>query len=255
MYTKAYSGSSTTPFREDKCLTNSDQAIKKILIVEDDTDIAELVAFHLKRAGYAVKAAFDGLTAWDAVGEFMPDLIVLDIMLPGQNGFMLTRKIRENKGTLYIPIIMLTARSDERDIIRGFELGADDYVTKPFSKEILLARIKAVLGRVQSTNTDAVRDLIERGNLLVSIDKRDVQVDGAHVKLSSFEFEALVLLAKNPGRIFTRYQLIDNLHGENHPVTDRSVDVMISSLRSKLRGARDMIETVRGIGYRFREEI
>jgi two-component system phosphate regulon response regulator PhoB len=225
---------------------------KKILVVEDEASIQELLKFNLERNSYLVEIAESGEDALDAVLSFSPDLILLDIMLPDINGLEVCRTVKMNPKTRHIPIIMLTALSEEADVVAGIELGADDYVTKPFSSRILLARVKAVLRRMFALER-VDGDFINILNIQIDPSCRSVRVGGEKVELTFTEFEVLWLLARQPGRVFTRYQIVDAVRGDDYPVTDRSVDVQIVGLRKKLGDAGKNIETVRGIGYRFRE--
>ena len=225
----------------------------KILVVEDEAPIQELLQFNLERKKYHVKVVDSGERALEVAGEYMPDLILLDIMLPGADGLEVCKQIKANPETVQIPIIMLTALSEEADIVTGLELGADDYVTKPFSPRVLLARVKAALRReaVKPSNGD---DLVSIQGIEIDALRHKVTVDEEIITLTSTEFKVLKLMAAQPGRVFTRYQIVDAVHGEDYPVTDRSVDVQIVGLRKKLGEAGRFIETVRGVGYRFKEE-
>ena len=225
----------------------------KILVVEDEAPIQELLQFNLERKKYHVKVVDSGERALEVAGEYMPDLILLDIMLPGADGLEVCKQIKANPETVQIPIIMLTALSEEADIVTGLELGADDYVTKPFSPRVLLARVKAALRRgvVKTSSGD---DLVSIQGIKIDTLRHKVTVDEETITLTSTEFKVLKLMAAQPGRVFTRYQIVDAVHGEDYPVTDRSVDVQIVGLRKKLGEAGRFIETVRGVGYRFKEE-
>jgi two-component system phosphate regulon response regulator PhoB len=224
----------------------------KILVVEDEAPIQELLRFNLERKNYRVHVAESGEAALAEVGAFMPDLILLDIMLPGADGLEVCRQIKASPKTKHIPIIMLTALSEEADIVAGLELGADDYVTKPFSPRVLLARVKAALRRrvLEPSSDDGI---VSIHGIEIDASRHKVVVDERKIVLTSTEFKVLQLMAGQPGRVFTRYQIVDAVHGEDYPVTDRSVDVQIVGLRKKLGDAGRFIETVRGIGYRFRE--
>ena len=224
----------------------------KILVVEDEAPIQELLQFNLERKKYRVKVVGSGEEALEQAGQFLPDLILLDIMLPGADGLEVCKQLKADSKTARIPIIMLTALSEEADIVAGLELGADDYVTKPFSPRVLLARVKAGLRRntAEVTTRD---DMISIHGIDIDIVRYKVTVDGNEITLTSTEFKVLQLMAGQPGRVFTRYQIVDAVHGDDYPVTDRSVDVQIVGLRKKLGDAGQYIETVRGIGYRFKE--
>ncbi len=227
---------------------------QKILVVEDEEDILALVQFNLSRQGYAVETAVCGEEALEKVAEFDPQLVVLDLMLPGIDGLEICRRLREDLATAELPIVMLTACGEEDDIIRGFELGADDYVTKPFSIKVLLARIESVLRR-KATPTKTAGDEIQRGALCIHPGRKLVKVEGETVDLTYTEFGVLEALASRPGWVFSRYQIVNLVRGEDYAVTDRAVDVQIAGLRKKLGACGAYIETVRGAGYRFREDL
>lgn len=226
----------------------------KILVVEDEAPIQELLQFNLERNKYRVKVVDSGEEGLTTAQQFKPDLILLDIMLPGADGLEVCKKLKSDSKTERIPIIMLTALCEEADVVTGLELGADDYITKPFSPRVLLARVKAALRRISAHKPAANDELINVHNITVDIGRHKVEIDGEDVALTFTEFKVLQLLAQQPGRVFTRYQIVDAVHGEDYPVTDRSVDVQIVGLRKKLGDAGKYIETVRGIGYRFKEE-
>ncbi len=224
-----------------------------ILVVDDEADLLELVCYNLASEGYRFSTAPDGETALAAVEEERPDLIILDLMLPGIDGLEVCRRLKWNDRTAAIPIIMLTAKGEEVDIVAGLELGAEDYVTKPFSPRVLVARVRAVLRRPRSLPIDEDSD-IAVGDLLIDPRRRQVTVAGQMLELTYTEFEVLRLLARRPGWVYTRNQIINAAHGEDYPVTDRSVDVQIVGLRRKLGAAGRLIETVRGVGYRLTAE-
>jgi two-component system, OmpR family, alkaline phosphatase synthesis response regulator PhoP len=226
--------------------------MKKILIVEDEIDIVELVSYTLKKEGFSVASCLTGTEAIEKVKEIIPDLVVLDLMLPGMDGFEICRQMKFDTTTRNIPIIMLTAKSEESDIVTGLELGADDYVTKPFSPKILVARIRSVL-RNKVNQVINKSGAIAIDGLSIIPDKREVKISGELVDLTFSEFQAVYLLASNKGRVFTRYQVVSAIHGDDHIVTDRTIDVLIVGLRKKLNSLADKIETVRGVGYRFKE--
>jgi two-component system phosphate regulon response regulator PhoB len=229
--------------------------VKHILVVDDEEDILELVSYNLIREGFRVTCAETGEAAIQAVTSELPDILVLDLMLPGLSGLDVARNLKKNKKFSQIPIIMLTARGDEADVVAGLEIGADDYVTKPFSPKILLARIKAVLRRQGEEVESDVDQEIRMGELLVHPGRHQVAVKGETIDLTYSEFQLLLLLCRRPGWVFTRNQIVDAIHGENYAVTDRSVDVLVVGLRKKLDSCGPMIETVRGIGYRFKEAL
>ena len=226
----------------------------KILVVEDEAPIQELLKFNLERNKYRVKVVDSGEEALTVTAQFQPDLILLDIMLPGADGLEVCKRLKADPKTAHIPIIMLTALSEEADIVAGLELGADDYITKPFSPRVLLARVKAALRRIITTEAPRGSHAFSIHGIEIDESRFKVLVDGNEIALTSTEFKVLQLMAQQPGRVFTRYQIVDAVHGEDYPVTDRSVDVQIVGLRKKLGEAGCFIETVRGIGYRFKEE-
>ncbi|MBN2703655.1 MAG: response regulator [Pontiellaceae bacterium] len=228
---------------------------KKIMVVEDEAPIQELLQFNLERNKYQVKVVDSGEEAISEAVQFMPDLILLDIMLPGADGLEVCKQLKANPKTERIPIIMLTALCEEADIVTGLELGADDYITKPFTPRVLLARVKAALRRIAASKPAAANEETLRiREIMIDAGRHKVEIAGEEVVLTFTEFRVLQLLAGQPGRVFTRYQIVDAVHGDDYPVTDRSVDVQIVGLRKKLGEAGQYIETVRGIGYRFKED-
>lgn len=220
-----------------------------ILIIEDDEDIQELLRFNLSKEGYRVSSAFTGTEGITKAKEGDPDLIILDRMLPGMEGLDVCKELKRTPELINVPVIMLTAKGEDSDVVAGLELGADDYVTKPFSPKVLIARIRSVLRRQESEDSQ----LLNRAGILIDLNKHEVKVEQTPVLLTSTEFKILHFLAKRPGWVFKREQIVDAVHGDNHAVTDRSVDVQITGLRRKLGLAAETIETVRGVGYRFRE--
>jgi len=225
---------------------------ERILVVDDEEDILELVRFNLTREGYDVRVALSGEKAVDIIRKQPPDLIVLDLMLPGIDGLEVTRILKNDSETKAIPIVMLTAKGEEADVVAGLELGADDYVVKPFSPRILLARVRAVLRRKLDTIPET-SDMVKIHNLVIHLGRREVLVEGENVPLTFTEFGILHYLVKRPGWVFTRSQIVDAVRGTDYFVTDRSVDVQIAGLRKKLGPSGGFIETVRGVGYRFKE--
>jgi two-component system, OmpR family, alkaline phosphatase synthesis response regulator PhoP len=221
----------------------------RILVVDDEEDIAELVRYNLTSEGYHVSCTGSGEDAIRLIrkGEF--DLVVLDIMLPGMSGIRVAETLRSDPKYVNIPIIMLTAKGEETDIVTGLGL-ADDYVTKPFSPKILSARIIAVLRRKSEPSEI---DILCRGNISIDPGRRRVEVCGEPVELSFTEFQILSMLCRRPGWVSTRAQIVDAVRGDNYPVTERSVDVQIVGLRKKLGPCGHYIETVRSVGYRFKE--
>jgi two-component system phosphate regulon response regulator PhoB len=226
---------------------------EKILAVDDEEDILELLRFNLTREGYQVSCAASGEEALRMARTKPIDLMVLDLMLPGLDGLDVTRKIKNDPKIKHLPIIMLTAKGEEADVVTGLELGANDYVTKPFSPRILVARIKAALRSATRTPADD-QEVIRIHGLEIHPGRRQVSLGDRQVDLTYTEFQVLHYLARRPGWVFTRSQIVDAVRGDDYPVTDRSVDVQIVGLRKKLGEFGTCIETVRGVGYRFREE-
>lgn len=230
---------------------------KTILVVEDEEDIQQLVSYNLMKGGYAVVYAESGEQALEKMGAKRPDLILLDLMLPGINGLEVCKAVRRVDATKEIPIIMLTAKGEESDIVTGLDLGADDYVTKPFSPKILLARIKAIMRRKAEEAAEASQErdpFIRFSDLTIDSGRFEVKVNNEPVPLTVSEFDILKMLAKRAGWVFTRQQIIDAVRGYDYSVTARAVDVHIFSLRKKLGKVGEKIEAVRGIGYRFTVE-
>jgi len=226
-------------------------AQEKILVIEDEEDILDLLQYNLTREGFRVITADTGEKGLAIAQSESVDLLVLDLMLPEMNGFDVARRLRSDPSLASIPIIMLTAKGEEADILIGLEIGADDYVTKPFSPKVLAARIRAVLRRRKAVRA-VDSDEIHIDDLHIHPGMRTVFVSGEPVDLTYTEFNILALLAGKPGWVFTRDQILDSVRGGDHFVTDRSVDVQITGLRKKLGHAGKTIETVRGVGYRFR---
>lgn len=228
-------------------------AKEKILVVDDEEDILELVRYNLDKDGYKITCALTGEEALKKARAEIFDLIILDLMLPGIDGLEVTRKLKDDPKTRGVPVIMLTAKGEESDVVAGLELGADDYITKPFSPRILTARVRAVLRR-RSAGPEDDNAIIMIHGFEIDPGKRSVRVDGQGVELTFTEFQVLWSLARRPGWVFTRSQIVDAVRGDDYPVTDRSVDVQIVGLRKKLGAHGEYIETVRGVGYRFREK-
>ena len=225
-----------------------------ILLVEDEHDIQDLLKFHLERENLAVETADTGEDALQRLKSRTVSLILLDLMLPGIDGLEVCRRLKAQPETAEIPIIMLTAKDSEADIVTGLEMGAADYVCKPFSPRVLMARIHAVLRRpVAAAAGDALEPAITVGPLTVDPGRHKVEIKGREIPLTFTEFRILHLLAESPGRAFSRQQIVDQVRGESYAVTERIVDVQMVSLRKKLGALGDWIETVRGVGYRFKE--
>ncbi len=222
-----------------------------ILVIDDETDLIELVRYNLSKEGFEVSAAPDGESGLAAARRGAPDVVVVDLMLPGIDGLEVCRALRADDRTSHIPVIMLTAKNTESDRVVGLEIGADDYMTKPFSPRELAARIKAVLRRM--TPRQAVPDLLKHGELSIDLQRHEVTCGANAVNLTATEFRLLQFLAAHPGRVFSRSELIDGALGRDVTVLDRTIDVHIMSLRRKLGDCGERIETVRGFGYRFAE--
>lgn len=227
-------------------------SMDSILVVEDEDDIAELIRYNLEKEKYGVTVAASGEKGVDAARKNKPDLVLLDLMLPGMNGLEVCRALKSDRTTRDIPIVMVTARGEESDIVTGLELGAEDYVTKPFGTKVLLARVRAVLRRRQA-RPPGEDEPISIHDIEIHPGRHEVRAGGEEVVLTNTEFRILHFLARRPGWVFTRYQIVDGIRGENYPVTERAVDVQIVALRRKLGGFGGLIETVRGVGYRFKE--
>jgi phosphate regulon transcriptional regulator PhoB len=223
----------------------------RILVIDDEKDLTELVRYNLEKEGFTVRCSLDGESGLSLATKEPPDLVVVDLMLPGIDGLDVCRALRSEKRTTRIPIIMLTAKSGESDRILGLELGADDYMTKPFSPRELVARIKAVLRRTAAPQMPA--EIIQRGGLTIDLARRTISCSGESIVLTATEFRLLQFFATRPGRVFSRTELIDGVLGRDVVVEDRTIDVHITGLRKKLGECGEWIETVRGFGYRFRE--
>ena len=249
----------TNPMTKARSRPNDDpgtSARGHILVVEDEQDLQDLLKYNLTREGFAVTATDSGEQALKIAAKQLPDLSGLDLMLPGIDGLEVCRTLKSEPATAKLPIVMLTAKGEETDVVVGLEMGADDYITKPFSPRVLIARLKAVLRRPQTGaggGEDVLRPM-KIGRIGIFPDRHEVTVDDEPVQLTATEFKLLQLIARRPGRVFTRQQIIDGLHDGLSAVTDRSVDVQIVSLRRKLGGAGANIETVRGVGYRLKED-
>ncbi|MBI5250575.1 MAG: response regulator transcription factor [Desulfomonile tiedjei] len=227
-------------------------AKEKILVVDDEEDILELVRYNLANEGYRVDCVPSGEEALIKAAELNPDLILLDLMLPGLDGLDVCRELKADPGTRHIPIVMLTAKGEDADIVSGLELGAEDYVTKPFSPRILLARLKVVLRRKRNMAPEE-ETVMRRDDLTIDPSRHEARVEGRPLGLTTTEFRILHFLARRPGRVFSREQIISAVKGDDYAVTERSVDVQIVSLRKKLGKSGGAIETVRGVGYRLKE--
>jgi two-component system alkaline phosphatase synthesis response regulator PhoP len=225
---------------------------KRILLIEDEEDIAALIKLQAELSGYKMHVEVDGLNGYRAIEREKPDLVILDIMLPGQNGFDICRKMKSNPELKNIPVIVLSAKGDEIDVILGLELGADDYVAKPFSPKVLFSRIKAVLRR--GKEAEKTPKVLSFGDFTLEVDRYLLRRADKIIAITLSEFGILKRLLTNRGKVLTRNQLLDDIHNDDAFIVDRNIDVHIASLRKKLGPHFDWIETVRGVGYRFREE-
>lgn len=223
-----------------------------ILVVDDEEDLLELIRYNLSKEGYRVTTVGNGEDAIQMARKLAPDLMVLDVLLPQVDGLEVCRQLKGDAVTRHIPIIMLTAKTEEADVVAGLELGADDYVTKPFSPRVLLARIKAQFRRPPVEHEEEQAPLRIHG-IAIHPGRHEVLIDGESVALTFTEFRLLYFLARKPGWAFTRSQIVDAVKGEGYPVTERSVDVQVAALRKKIGDSGKYIETVRGVGYRFKE--
>jgi len=231
---------------------------RSVLVVEDEQDIRELVSYTLLKEGYQVAGVASGEEALAVAEARPPDLVVLDLMLPGVDGLTVCQKLRGSPATSGVAIVILTAKGEEGDVVAGLNAGANDYVTKPFSRNVLVARVRAALRNVAPRVDDGSHQAgsepqIKIHNLLINPGRHSVLVDGKPVDLSATEFRVLLVLARRPGWVFTREQILDAVHGDKYAITNRAVDVQILGLRRKLGTAGKYVETVRGVGYRFKQ--
>ncbi|MES0328433.1 MAG: response regulator [Gammaproteobacteria bacterium] len=223
-----------------------------ILIVEDEEDLRDIVIYNLDREGYKTIGVESGEEGLERAIALKPDLVILDLMLPGMNGMDVCRHLKQGDDTKNIPIIMASAKGEEADIVSGLELGADDYVTKPFSPRILLARVRSVLRRSKEISQEDV-SILQIDGMKIDTKKFQLSINDDAVDLTKSEFGIMHFLASHRGWVFTRYQIVDAIRGEKYVVTERAIDVQIAGLRKKLGKHADLIETVRGVGYRFKE--
>lgn len=222
-----------------------------VLVIDDEKDLIDLVGYNLQKEGFAVKGALDGETGIAKAASDLPDVVLVDLMMPGIDGLEVCRRLRSDTRTASIPIIILTAKTSESDRVVGLELGADDYVTKPFSPRELAARIKAVLRR--TAPHVALSNVLKCGELVIDLNRREVSCENASIALTASEFRLLYFLASHAGQVFPRSELIDGALGRESSVSDRNVDVHINGLRKKLGRHGEWIETVRGFGYKFQK--
>ena len=227
-------------------------ANEHILVVDDETDILELIRYNLQKEGYRVTTVKTGEEGLRLARDSHPDVVVLDLMLPGLDGLSVCNRLKRQESTRTIPVVMLTAKAEDSDIVTGLELGADDYVTKPFSPKVLTARIRAVLRRSGESENSLRENVIAVHGITIDSSRHQVIYDGEEVPVSPTEFAILEHLARSPGWVFSRSHIIDAIKGKDYPVTERSVDVQILGLRKKLGEVGELIETVRGVGYRMK---
>ena len=223
----------------------------RILIIEDESDIGELLEYNLQKEGYDTILANNGESGLQIAKKEKPNLLILDLMLPGIDGLDVCRLIKSDSDIKDISIVMLTALGQEEDIVKGLESGADDYITKPFSFKVLIARIQSVLrrGQVEELNDEQGVNIM---GVKIAPRSREVSVNDSIIELTLTEYQVLYLLASHPGWVFTRYQIIDKIRGDNYPVTDRSIDFQIVGLRKKMGDLGHLVQTIRGVGYRFK---
>lgn len=225
-----------------------------VLLIEDEEDITELISYHAQKEGYKISAVGSGEDAiTHLTSEELPDLILLDLMLPGMTGIDICRTLKANPKWVHIPVIMVSAKNEESDVVRGLEIGAEDYIEKPFSPKVLMVRIKKVLDRQTEQVTENEKKIKIVGDLKIDTIKREVKYKNKKIDLTYSEFQALEKMAEKPGWVFTRIQIVQAIHGNSYITTDRTVDVMIVGIRKKLGEGSSIIETVRGVGYRIKE--
>ncbi|OGV34771.1 MAG: DNA-binding response regulator [Lentisphaerae bacterium GWF2_45_14] len=228
-------------------------AKENILVVEDEEDIQELISYNLNREGYSTICVGTGEEGLEKIRQIMPDLVLLDLMLPGLDGLRVCKILKNDSKTAHIPIIMVTAKGEEADIVAGLEMGAEDYIPKPFSTKVLVARVRSALRRGEPQ--EDTEKVIKRKDLVINPGRHEVLLRGSPLTLTFSEFEILRLLAKRPGWVYTRNQIVNDVKGDDYPVTERAIDVQIVGLRKKMGKCCDYIETIRGVGYRFRDDI
>ena len=229
-------------------------ADKKIIVVEDEPDIQDVIRYNLEREGFGVSSALNGEEGLAMIRMKAPDLVVLDLMLPGIDGLKICRQLKRDPQTESIPIVIVTAKGEESDVILGLGMGADDYIAKPFSPKVLVARVKAVLRRRETHANNKAKDKVSIKGISIDTMKHEVIVDGGVVEFTASEFRLLQFLASHAGRVFTREQILNHVVGEGNFVVDRNIDVHVRMIRKKLGPYRDIIKTIRGIGYRMEED-
>ena len=225
-----------------------------IIVVEDEPDIREIMLYNLRREGYEAEGFESGSEGLEAIRAKQPNLVILDLMLPGMDGLTVCQQVRAEAAIKATPIIIVSAKEEESDVVIGLGLGADDYVPKPFSPRELLARVKAVLRRSQQADQGDQHERVVIGDLIIDLEKHNVTIDGQLVKLTATEFKLLYQLASHPGRAYTREQLLNRVVGDGVVVVDRNIDVHVRAVRKKIGNYADHIQTVRGVGYRFAEQ-
>lgn len=223
-----------------------------VLVVEDEEDLRDIIIYNLEREGYKTVGVESGEQGLELAGSLKPDLMILDLMLPDMNGMDVCRKVKQDIATQMVPIIIVSAKGEEVDIVSGLELGADDYLTKPFSPRILLARVRAVVRRSEEPDKKD-ETILQVNGLTIDTRKYQLSINASPVELTKSEFGILYFLASHRGWVYTRYQIVDAIRGDKYVVTERAIDVQITGLRKKLGDHADLIETVRGVGYRFKE--
>ncbi len=225
-----------------------------LTVIEDEPDILDILSYNLKREGFEVSTSMNGTEGLKLIQKTMPDLVLLDLMLPGMDGLDICRHIKDDSRTQHIPIIMVTAKGEESDVVLGLGIGADDYIAKPFSPKELIARVKAVLRRTEERKESLTeKEHIAIGGLTIDTSKYKVCLDDREIKFTATEFRLLRYLASHPGQVFSREQLLNQGFGSDAMVIDRNIDVHIRAIRKKLNSDQDLIETIRGVGYRFRD--
>ena len=230
---------------------------KSILVVEDEPDIQELICYHLEKEGFKTLSASSGKEALHLIQNRRPDLVLLDLMLPGISGMDVLKTVRFSWNMPDLPIIIVSARTDEADVITGLELGADNYLPKPFSPKVLVANVKALLRRSAASEENAGEErsaTVRVGSLSIDLQRHEASWEGSELNLTASEFSLLFLLASCPGRVYTRNQIITGMRGDDYPVTERSIDVQIASLRRKMGDGGSLIKTIWGIGYTYQDK-
>ena len=225
----------------------------KIVVVEDEADILEVIDYNLSKEGFGVNSSMDGIEGLALIQKELPDVVLLDLMLPSMDGIEICRTLKTDSKTRSISIIMVTAKGEESDIVLGLGIGADDYVLKPFRPRELIARVKSVLRR-GGLKEEANQEIITIDGLVIDCNRHEVRLEGKKINLTAMEFKLLHFIASNPGRVFTRDHILNNVSSEDAYIIDRNIDVHIRSIRKKLDKQRDLIETIHRVGYRFRDE-